>query len=98
MPDIPGIPESLANVPGVQMTPPPVQYMEQTMGVISAAVAKIGEGERGKLVWIATSQGRKIGVNAAVVSKIGNHVTVTAWIGSKWGEPIEAGIVGEVKW
>lgn len=106
MPDIPGIPASLVSAPGVQMNAPPAQYMEQTLGVISAAVAQLKPGEQGKLVWVAntyrTATGRtKVGVNAVIVNRFdGEKVDfeVTAWLGAKWGEPVEAGVAGAISW
>lgn len=98
MPDIPGVPEQLVTAPGVQMNAPPAQYIDQPLGVIGAAVAKLGPGEKGKLVWVATLRGKQVSVNVAVVNKFNEHFEVVAYVGKDWGKPLEAGIVGHVRW
>lgn len=104
MPDIPGIPEQFAQALGVHMEPPPAQYIDRTLGVIGQAIAKLEPGERGKLVWIATTDGRELSVNLAIVNKFSDHFSVTGWIGKQgsWKEPFDAGLVagiaGEIKW
>ena len=79
---------------GVEMRPPPAVYLDQTSSLIADAVQRLGKDERGVITWVVTTKG----LNLAVVDKINDHVTVTAWIGRHWGEPIEAGIAGCVQW
>lgn len=106
MSTIPNLPKEFQDAPGVQMNSPPAQYMEQTLGVIGAAVAQLRPGEKGKLVWVAntyqTDSGQtKVGVNAALVNRFDGDVVdfeVTLWFGSKWGEPIVAGVASAVSW
>lgn len=98
MPDIPEIPGHLVSAPGVQMNPPPAELMDQTMGIIGNAVSRLKDGERGKLVWIASSVGEQISVNLAVVNKFNDHFEIAGWIGKTHGQPIVAGIVGHVSW
>lgn len=98
MPDIPMLPDHLRDSPGVMMTSPPADIIEKTEGIISRAVASLGEGERGALVWIASQQGDRITVNLALVQKVNEHFTVTGWIGKSHGTPIEAGIAGKLVW
>ncbi len=79
---------------GVAMNPPPAIYLEQTTTLIADALKRVGKDERGGLVWVATTAG----INLALASKVGDHVEVTAYIGKVWGEPLEAGIAGRVRW
>lgn len=98
MPNIPGIPESLAPAPGVEMNAPPAEYIDKAERIISDAVAKLGPNEKGALTWLAMMKGDKIIVNLAVVAKVNDHFSTVAWIGRTWGEPIEAGIAGRLVW
>lgn len=98
MPQIPGLPDHMKAWDGVQMNEPPGELIESTMGVIGKAVAQLKDGEKGKLVWVATKNGDKLAVNAAVVNKFNDHFEVTLWIGKTWGQPISAGVAGAVTW
>jgi hypothetical protein len=102
MPNIPGIPESLEELPGVQMNAPPPHLMPQVMGVIETAVAQLKEGEKGRIVWIAQIVGGEKSVNAAHVMKLGKRVQVTTWFGKTWGKPTSAGLAagtaGSISW
>ena len=93
MPDIPLIHPAYFKAAGVDMKAPPVEYLQKTTALISDAVAQLGTA-KGALTWVATTQG----VNLALVTKANEHVTVLAWIGRHWGEPVEAGIAGKVVW
>lgn len=98
MPNIPNLPEDLQNAPGVAMNAPPAEWLPQTEAIINNALKGLRDEDRGKLVWIATKQGEQIAVNAAVAQRIGDNVRVTAWIGKTWGQPVAAGIAGDITW
>jgi hypothetical protein len=99
VPNIPGLPADLRELKGVEMSPPPAEFLQDTIGVIGRALesAKLGDDDRGKLVWVATKTGDQIRINAAVVARVSEGVIITAWIGKKgtWGEPLEAGVAGQ---
>lgn len=94
LPAIPGLPAQYADLPSVAMVPPPAYLLADTSRFVTEAVAALPNGEKGRLTWIATTKG----VNLALVDKVNDHVNVTAWIGKSWGQPIAAGVAGEVHW
>ena len=89
-PSVPGAPV----LQGVALNPPPASILEAVTGEVTRAVATMPEGGRGALVGIATTRG----VNLAVVSKQGEHVTVLGWIGKSWGAPVAGGAAVQVQW
>lgn len=92
---IPNLPERLSGEPGVKMTPPPEQFIGATQTIIRDAVNAIPNDKRAMVtVWVRTSEG----INAAYVQKFGDNVSITGWLGGKWGKPLEAGIAGQVTW
>lgn len=98
MPETPQLPDHLRDAPSVQFNPPPTHYMDQTLGVIGAAVARLDPNEKGKLVWIAHKKDGKVSVNAAVVNKFNDNFEVVLWVGKTWGRPIEAGVAASLSW
>jgi len=98
MPTIPDLPAHLKTSPGVDMTTPPIEWLQPTTHMIMDAVknADFGEGKHVVVTWIATTEG----VNAAVVAKVIESekidFKVVSWVGKKWGAPIEAGIAGQI--
>jgi len=100
VPSIPGIPDDLQALPGVQALPPGDDVLPATLGVINDALnaANLAEHEHGKLVWILNKQGDREAVNIAIVNKFGKHFEVVGWIGKTWGAPVSAGVGGSIKW
>lgn len=90
MPEIPGLPDHLVGQHGVEMMPPPAQFLEQTNTMIHDAVAKLGPGDKFMTAWVLTSKG----VNSALVTRVNDHIEIVGYIGKSWGAPIEAGIGG----
>jgi hypothetical protein len=90
---IPGLPSALKMEEGVVTNAPPAGLIAPTHRLISDAVAELGT-QKGIATWILTTTG----VNLALVDKVGDHVAVTLWIGKTWGEPLSAGLAGEVTW
>ena len=93
MPNIQKIPDHLRFEPGVEMVPPPAEFFKLTNEMIADAIraADVKGGETA-VTWIATTEG----VNAAVVARVNDDLHFLAYIGKKWGEPIEAGVAGRL--
>ena len=95
---IPGLPEQFADLPSVQMVPPPASLIADVTRMVEDAAAQLRPGESGRLVWIASQQG----INLAVVNKVVENdklrVTISGWIAKDWGKPIQAGLAGIVSW
>lgn len=84
---------------GVAVAVPPEYILPSITAAVNKAAEAIPAGKTGALVAIATPKG----TNLAVVSKVGDHVKVTAWIGRTWvpkpGEaPWEYGCAATVVW
>lgn len=92
--NIPNLPTSYADMPGVVMSSPPLEVYAKTNTMIRDAVKSLGEHERGAVAWIATTEG----VNLAVVHKVNNHLEIAAYVGKNWGKPLAAGIAGRIHW
>lgn len=90
LPSIPGV----AATQGVIMNAPPAVLLDAITKQVRDAVATLPEGSRGALVGVATTKG----INLAVVSKVNQHVDVTAWVGRSWGAPIDGGAAVQVHW
>ena len=90
LPVIPG----LMPLSGVAMNAPPASLMDAVTKQVKDAVATLPPGAKGALVGIATTKG----VNLALVSKVNNHVDVTAWVGKSWGTPVNGGAAVQVHW
>jgi hypothetical protein len=80
------VPPEVSEAPGVAFAPPPLEVFPQVMEKIDAAVASLPAGKRGGLISVfeVTPEG-VTRVNAAIVHKVGEHSTVSAWIGKEWG-------------
>lgn len=72
---------------GVQFNAPPEDTLGPIMKAINTAVQSLPSGVNGALVGTATGAGW----NAAIVARVGHGWAVQAWIGSKWGDPIDVG-------
>lgn len=84
---------------GVATNLPPEYVLPSITAAVNKAAASIPAGRTGALVTIFTPKG----ANLAVVSKVGEHVKVTAWIGKSWvpkpGEPAwDYGAAATVVW
>lgn len=79
---------------GVATVPPPASLLDAMTKQVKDAVATLPQGSRGALVSVATTAG----VNLAVVSKVGTHTEVTAWVGKTWGQPVSSGAAVRVSW
>jgi hypothetical protein len=86
---IPGLPAEFASLPGIVMRPPPPIYRAATDRIIENAVKDIANNT-GALTWVVTTEG----ANLAWVHKFKDNISIEAYIGKEWGEPISAGIVG----
>lgn len=84
----------MPDVPGVQFNAPPEKLIPDLRASIDRAMATLDPGTRGAFVTVATTAG----VNAALVTKAGDHVQVAAWVGKTWGGPIEGGTTVKVSW
>ena len=97
IPVIPGLPAEFANLPSVRMVPPPDIFLPKISELLEKSTAGLGPFKH-KLTWIVTDTG----VNAAVVSKAIEKERVVftygAFFAKDWGEPISAGLMGEIKW
>lgn len=91
LPNVPGV---TAASTGVVMNAPPGSLLAEMTKQVKDAVATLPPGSRGALVGVATTKG----VNLAVVSKAGNHVSVVGWIGKSWGSAIDGGAAVQVHW
>jgi hypothetical protein len=88
-PKLPGVPlDELQRPKGVQFNAPPEHLLPSIMGSIERAMSELPPDVDGALVGQAT----KAGWNAAIVMKAPLGINVEAWIGSKWGEPIDYGV------
>lgn len=81
-------------LPGVATNPPPASLLDAITRQVHEAVATLPPGANGGLVAVATTAG----VNLAVVSKVGDHVDIQAWIGKDWQQPLEGGASVKVSW
>lgn len=93
---IPNLPAELVGAPGVEMNPPPAQFLEMTNTIIKDAAAQMRPEDKAVLTWIATRDGSgRISTNLAAVARLGDtgQFEITAYIGKTWGTPVSAGIV-----
>ena len=79
---------------GVAMNVPPVDLLPSIMASIEQACATIPPGKKVALVAVVDMSG----ANLALVSRIKGNITVKAWAGKKWGEPIDGGAQVLVTW
>ncbi len=87
-------PDEILGAAGVAYNPPPSELIPAVNGQISAALASLKPGSKGALVAIAT----QAGVNAAIVAKLGEHWTTTAYIGKSWGAGPVWGAAVKAEW
>jgi hypothetical protein len=65
---------------GVAMNTPPEILLPSITAAVKQAATAIPDDKRGALVGVVCPTG----VNLAVVSRLGDDVTVTAWLGKTW--------------
>jgi hypothetical protein len=94
MPD----PAPLPSGPSVQFTSPPARLIPDLRKSINEAVATLAPSERGALVLVGTKQGDVVSFNAAVVARVGDGWAVQAFIGKRWGQPVEGGATVVKTW
>jgi hypothetical protein len=93
--NIPNLPPEFLAAGGVHMNPPPQEFIKETRSIISDAVKSIKVDRQGALLWVATANtDGEVNLNLAYAHKIRDNITVTAWIGKEWGQPIAAGVAG----
>lgn len=80
--------------PGVLYNAPPEPLRDSIHEKALAAVGSLSAADRGAIVAIPTSRG----VNAAIVTRLGDSWTVSGYIGKAWGEPLEAGGAIKLRW
>lgn len=90
LPSIPGI----TLTKGVAMNQPPATLLESISKQVKEAVDTLPPGSNGAIVGVATTTG----INLAVVSKLGEHVTIVGWAGRSWGQPMDKGAAVQVYW
>lgn len=71
-------------MPGVEFTHPPVDLLSDALRVVAEHAAAIPTGQHGGVVMVATN----VGMNAAVVHRVGETFQVGAWVGKNWGTAI----------
>jgi hypothetical protein len=91
---IPGLPERFADLPSVQMVPPPANLLASTTKLVMDAAGTLQPHEKGALVFVVTTEG----VNAAIVHRVNDNFTVVGWAGKQWGKPLAAGVAGSLRW
>jgi hypothetical protein len=83
---------------GVEMQVPPASIMPSISAALAKAVAEIPPDKSGALMGIVTERG----VNLAVVHRVGDNFTVSAWIGRSWvgasGSAFECGAQAKLTW
>lgn len=90
--------DTFASIPGilvdkgVAMNTPPASLLSAITKEVQAAAATLPPGSKGALVGVATMTG----VNLALVSKVNEHITVTAFIGKTWSQPIKGGAAVQI--
>lgn len=72
---------------GVKLNAPPPPIYLDVMKEVDAAVAALPPGTNGAFVAVADLSG----VNATVVSRVGNGWEVKVWVGKDWKGPISGG-------
>lgn len=87
-----GLPEQ--PLKGVQFTPPPTPIFDSVQAQVAAAIGRLPPDAHGAVISVATTAGW----NAAIVTKAPHGFDVQAYVGSKWGEPIEGGIAVTKVW
>jgi hypothetical protein len=99
MPEPPRLPivEGIADA-----LPVPPEVSEAPGVAFAAAVASLPAGKRGGLISVfeVTPEG-VTRVNAAIVHKVGEHSTVSAWIGKEWGgarDGVSYGVAWRTTW
>ena len=84
---------------GVEFNPPPPHLLEDALRIVNDSVSQLPAGANGGLVFVGSKNpGERLGVNAALVVRAGDHFAVTTWIGKKWGEELSGGFGGKVLW
>jgi hypothetical protein len=91
-PGLPSLPPLPIDAPqpsrGVQFNAPPAAIFRDAMEQIDVALAGFEPGQ-GAIIGISTDAGW----NAAVAAKTKIGVEIYAWIGEKWGEKLNYGVV-----
>lgn len=94
-PTIPGV--FLSN--GVQQLAPPASILDAVNKQVHDAFAALPPDASGALVAIATRDADgKSTANLALVTRVGEHANVTAWIGKSWGAPVAGGAAVQIHW
>ena len=87
----------VASSKGVAMNAPPAAILGDVSKMVADAVSALPVGSRGALVGIATTNASGgVNVNLALATKVGEKVTVIAWAGKSWGQPIAGGAAVQV--
>jgi protein-L-isoaspartate O-methyltransferase len=79
---------------GVAFNAPPQNLLGQATALLDAQMKALPPGTNGAVVGIATESGW----NAAVVSKVGDHAVVHAWVGKEWGKELTGGAAVRATW
>ena len=79
-PSTPAVTYPLGASNGVAMSSPPEILLPSITAAVKKAATAIPDGKHGALVGVVCPTG----VNLAVVSRLGDSVTVTAWLGKSW--------------
>lgn len=80
---------------GVELNAPPPKYFADISESVDKFAQTLAPHVDGGLVGIATTQG----INMAIVQRIaGGDAVVVAWVGKRWGEPIEGGLMWKMTW
>jgi CTP:molybdopterin cytidylyltransferase MocA len=81
-------------IKGVEFTAPPSHLLKDVQASIAQALKDLPPEKTGAVVLIATTAG----INAAVVTRIGDHFATRSWVGKRWGEPLSGGADVMVSW
>lgn len=84
---------------GVKTAPPPPRLIPDLNHSITNALTMLQGDETVAAIAVGTKKGDEISYNLVVVGKLPNKkwdLSGALWIGSKWGESVEAGAM--LKW
>jgi hypothetical protein len=84
---------------GVAMMAPPSALMASITSEITKAMAEVPAGSKGALVAVTSKNADgTFNANLAVVSKVGEHVKVMAWMGKSWPAKATYGAATQITW
>lgn len=80
-------------MPSVQTVPPPADRIGPITQAVRRNAGLIPQGRRGVLVMV----GNETHANIAVVTRMGDHVTIEGYIGKAWKGSLNYGVQGVIE-